>query len=60
MEKKDADILVVDLVDVIETMLDNRPDKRKKQEFKDWLILINQKISIVNEVAKFKLYSLIK
>ena len=52
-------MLVADLTDEIELLLENKPDKRKKQEYKDWLKLINEKIQVVNEVAKFKLYGTI-
>jgi hypothetical protein len=51
---------VVDLVDRIEEMFEDMPDKRKKKEYQEWKVLINKLIEEVNKVSKLKMYSTIK
>jgi hypothetical protein len=51
---------VVDLVDRIEEMFTDMPDKRKKKEYQEWKVIINKLIEEVNKVSKIKMYSIIK
>jgi hypothetical protein len=51
---------VVDLVDRIEEMFTDMPDKRKKKEYQEWKVSINKLIEEVNKVSKIKMYSTIK
>ena len=51
---------VVDLVDRIEEMFTDMPDKRKKKEYQEWKVTINKLIEEVNKVSKIKMYSIIK
>jgi hypothetical protein len=51
---------VVDLVDRIEEMFTDMPDKRKKKEYQEWKITINKLIEEVNKMSKIKMYSTIK
>lgn len=51
---------VVELTDKIEEMLNKVPDKRKKQEYKEWKELVNKLIEEVNKISKFKMYNIIK
>ena len=51
---------VVDLVDRIEEMFTDMPDKRKKKEYQEWKVTINKLIEEVNKVSKIKMYSTIK
>jgi hypothetical protein len=52
--------LVVDLVEQIETMFLNIPDKRKKSEYKEWVSTVNKLILEVNTLANLKLYNTVK
>jgi hypothetical protein len=51
---------VVSLVESIEELFDQKPDKRKKAEYKDWVEKINALILQVNKESKFKMYEKIK
>jgi hypothetical protein len=51
---------VVDLVDRIEEMFEDMPDKRKKKEYQEWKATINKLIEEVNRASKIKMYSVIK
>jgi len=51
---------VVDLVDRIEEMFTDIPDKRKKKEYETWKIEINKLIQEVNKASKIKMYTIIK
>lgn len=51
---------VTSLVESIEDLFDNVPDKRKKLEYKEWKDKINLIISQVNKETKFKMYESIK
>jgi len=51
---------VVTLVETIEDMFDNVPDKRKKSEYQEWKKTINLLIEQVNKSSKFKMYENIK
>jgi hypothetical protein len=51
---------VVALVESIEDMFDNIPDKRKKSEYQEWKKTINLLIEQVNKSSKFKMYENIK
>jgi ElaB/YqjD/DUF883 family membrane-anchored ribosome-binding protein len=48
---------VVDLVDSIEEMFEDIPDKRKKTEYQEWRSTINKLIEEVNKLSKIKMYS---
>jgi ElaB/YqjD/DUF883 family membrane-anchored ribosome-binding protein len=50
---------VVDLVDRIEEMFEDIPDKRKKKEYQEWRSTINKLIEEVNRLSKIKMYSII-
>ncbi len=51
---------VVDLVDRIEEMFVDMPDKRKKKEYQEWKVTINKLIEEVNKMSKIKMYTTIK
>jgi hypothetical protein len=51
---------VISLVDSIEDLFDNVPDKRKKSEYQEWKKTINLLIEEVNKSSKFKMYEKIK
>ena len=51
---------VVDLVDCIEEMFADMPDKRKKKEYQEWKVTINKLIEEVNRTSKIKMYTVIK
>jgi hypothetical protein len=51
---------VVDLVDRIEEMFIDMPDKRKKVEYQEWKVAINKLIEEVNKASKLKMYLTIK
>jgi uncharacterized FlaG/YvyC family protein len=51
---------IVDLVDAVEKLFDQKPDKRKKSEYKEWKDKINSVIQTLNKEAKFKMYDTIK
>lgn len=51
---------VVTLVESIEKLFDECPDKRKKQEYKEWKETINKLIDEVNRLSKIKMYNTIK
>jgi ElaB/YqjD/DUF883 family membrane-anchored ribosome-binding protein len=50
---------VVDLVDRIEEMFEDIPDKRKKKEYQEWRSTINKLIEEVNRLSKIKMYSIV-
>lgn len=47
---------VIDLVDSVESLFDEKPDKRKKTEYKAWKERINSVIQQINKLCKFKMY----
>jgi ElaB/YqjD/DUF883 family membrane-anchored ribosome-binding protein len=51
---------VVTLVDTIEEMFSQMPDKRNKKEYQEWKQTINKLIEEVNKVSKLKMYLPIK
>jgi len=51
---------VISLVDSIEDLFDNVPDKRKKSEYQEWKKTINLLIEEINKSCKFKMYEKIK
>jgi replicative DNA helicase len=51
---------VVDIVDRIEEMFIDVPDKRKKKEYQEWKNTINKLIEEVNKLSKTKMYLNIK
>jgi hypothetical protein len=51
---------VVDIVDKIEEMFIDVPDKRKKKEYQEWKTTINKLIEEVNKLSKMKMYLNIK
>ena len=51
---------VVDIVDRIEEMFSETPDKRKKKEYQDWKNTINKLIEEVNKASKMKMYTVVK
>lgn len=51
---------VVDIVDRIEEMFTEVPDKRKKKEYQEWKNTINKLIEEVNKLSKTKMYLNIK
>ena len=51
---------VVTLVDSIEDMFSQMPDKRKKKEYHEWKQTINKLIEEVNKASKIKMYNIIK
>jgi hypothetical protein len=53
-------IYVVDLVDSVEKLFDEKPDKRKKIEYKDWKDKLNSIIQQLNKTCKFKMYEVIR
>lgn len=51
---------VVNLVDKIEELYTEVPDKRKKKEYQTWKVTINKLIEEVNKLSKIKMYTEIK
>jgi hypothetical protein len=51
---------VIDLVERVELLFSDKPDKRKKKEHKEWEITINLIIDELNKLCKFKMYNKIK
>jgi ElaB/YqjD/DUF883 family membrane-anchored ribosome-binding protein len=51
---------VIELTDEIEQLLEERPDKRKRKEYQEWKLKVNELIKKVNELSKFKMYNLVK
>jgi hypothetical protein len=51
---------VIDLVERVEQLFSNKPDKRKKKEYKEWETTINLIIDELNKLCKFKMYNKIK
>jgi hypothetical protein len=51
---------VVDIVDRIEEMFADVPDKRKKKEYQTWKLEINKLIQEVNKASKIKMYTIVK
>lgn len=52
--------LIVDLVNRIEDLFEQKPDKRKRKEYKEWQDTINLVIEELNKLCKFKMYNKIK
>ena len=52
--------LVIDLVDSVEKLFSEKPDKRKKAEYKNWVTKINLVIDQINKETKFKMYDKVK
>jgi hypothetical protein len=53
-------IYVIDLIESVEKLFDEKPDKRKKIEYKDWKDKINSSIQQLNKECKFKMYDVVK
>lgn len=51
---------VLELTDEIELLLEEKPDKRKKKEYQEWKLKVNELIKKVNELSKFKMYNPVK
>lgn len=51
---------VTTLVERVEQLFLERPDKRKKKEYKEWEDTINLVINELNKLCKFKMYNKIK
>ena len=51
---------VIELTDEIEQLLEEKPDKRKRQEYQEWKLKVNELIKQVNQLAKFKMYNPVK
>jgi len=51
---------VIELVDIVEKLFDEKPDKRKKAEYKEWKDRINSVIQNLNKECKFKMYETVK
>ena len=51
---------VVELTDEIEQLLEEKPDKRKKKEYQEWKLKVNELIKEVNQLSKFKMYNPVK
>lgn len=51
---------IISLVESIEDLFDNIPDKRKKTEYQEWKKTINLLIQEINKSCKFKMYESIK
>jgi hypothetical protein len=52
--------LAIDLIDRIEELFEDTPDKRKKKEYQEWKDTINIVIKELNILCKFKVYNEIK
>ena len=51
---------VLELTDEIEQLLEEKPDKRKKKEYQEWRLKVNELIKEVNQLSKFKMYNPVK
>ena len=51
---------VVELSEYIEQVLTERPDKRKKTIYKDWLKEVNELIKKCNKLANHPIYAVLK
>jgi hypothetical protein len=51
---------MIDLIDSVESLYSNMPDKRKRKEYQDWKQTINIIIQDINKLCKFKMYNQIK
>ena len=51
---------VTTLVERVEQLFSDKPDKRKKKEYKEWEDTINLVIEELNKLCKFKMYNKIK
>jgi len=51
---------MVDLIETVENLYSNMPDKRKRKEYQDWKQTINIIIQDINKLCKFKMYNEIK
>ena len=51
---------VLELSDEIEQLLEEKPDKRKKKEYQEWKLRVNELIKEVNQLSKFKMYNPVK
>lgn len=52
--------LALDLIDRIEDLFSEVPDKRKKKEYQEWKETLNILIKELNILCKFKVYNEIK
>lgn len=50
----------VELIEQIELLFEQVPDKRKKKEYQEWKDTINKFIQDINKLCKFKVYNIIK
>jgi len=64
IEKNNNDYTVYDSVieytDHVNKLFDERPDKRKKQLYKEWLLEINHFAKEANRLSKFPIYGVFK
>ena len=51
---------VVELAEYIEQVLTEKPDKRKKTVYKDWLKEVNELIKKCNKLANHPIYAVLK
>lgn len=51
---------VVELSELIEQVITERPDKRKKELYKSWYNEVNELVNKCNKLAKFPIYGVIK
>lgn len=51
---------VVELCEYIEQVYTERPDKRKKQAYKDWYNEINKLVVKCNKLANYSIYGVLK
>lgn len=60
MNKIENTPYVVELSEYIEQLLTERPDKRKKSDYKQWYNEINDLATKCNQLAKFPIYGTLK
>ena len=58
MSKSKSSVIVVDLIEIIEKLFEERPKGTKKKELKAWKEDINKSIEQVNKATKTKIYNL--
>jgi len=51
---------VVELSELIEQVITERPDKRKKELYKSWYKEVNELVDKCNKLAKYNIYGVIK
>lgn len=53
-------MLAVDIIDSIELLFEQKPDKRKKKEYQEWCTNLNELIESINKKTKIKMYDKVK